>query len=356
MNGRILINKNNLLNNFLEVKKFSPNAKIMSVIKSDAYGHGIIEAAKILKESDAYAVATIKEAKLLKENKINTEIVCLQGFSNTEEYIYCAKNNIRPVIHNFFQLDIIKNTQIKNSIKIWIKVDTGMNRLGFNESFTNEVLNTCSVIKEIQKPLGLMTHLANADEDADNFSSVQISRFKKICEDRDLELSIFNSAGIIKYSNHFNKYSNWVRPGLMLYGVNPCKNLNKIKLKPVMSLIAPIISIKDCKKGKSIGYGQSYIVKKDTRIAAVGIGYGDGLSRQLSNIGKVYFENNYYNIVGRISMDITMIDIDDCEIEIGSNVEIWGPNINIESVSNSINTIPYELMCNLGNRLDKEYV
>ena len=113
---------------------------------------------------------------------------------------------------------------------------------------------------------------------------------------------------------------------------------------------------KECKKGEKIGYGHTYKVKKDTRIASVGIGYGDGFSRQFSNIGKVFFENNFFNIVGRVSMDIITVDVEDKDIKIGSNVELWGNNINIKDVSNSINAIPYELMCSLGNRLQKEYI
>ena len=131
----------------------------------------------------------------------------------------------------------------------------------------------------------------------------------------------------------------------MLYGVNPCNESKDINLKPVMTLTAPVISINECKKGEDIGYGKTYKVEKNTRIAAIGIGYGDGLPRQLSNIGKVFFENNYFNIVGRISMDIIMIDIQDHHLD---SISV-NSNINIKDVSNSIETIPYELMCNLAN-------
>ena len=122
-----------------------------------------------------------------------------------------------------------------------------------------------------------------------------------------------------------------------------------------MTLTAPVISIKNCKKGESIGYGQTYKIKNDTKIAAVGIGYGDGIPRRLGNIGKVFFGGNFFNIVGRVSMDITMIDIQDKNIQVGSNVELWGENINIKEVSSSIDAIPYELICSLGNRLNKEF-
>jgi len=354
MNGRVLVNKNNLINNLSEIKKYAPNSKIMSVIKSDGYGHGMLEVAKVLDNSDAFAVATIKEAIYLRDNKIKKEIVCLQGFSNSNEYIYCSENNIRPVINNFSQINIIENTSIKKPIKLWIKIDTGMNRLGFKESDFQEVFNKCN--NKINKPIGVMTHLACADEDKDNFSEKQIKLLENIIKDTDTELSIFNSAGIIKHSKNFKNCSHWVRPGLMLYGVNPCKTSNEINIKPVMTLTAPVISIKECKKGEKIGYGHTYEVKNDTRIALIGIGYGDGFSRQFSNIGKVFFENNFFSIVGRVSMDIITVDIKDKDIQIGSNVELWGNNINIKDVSNSIGTIPYELMCSIGNRLQKEYI
>ena len=356
MNGQLLIKKKNLINNFSEIKKYNPNSKIMSVIKSNAYGHGILEVAKILNNTDSFAVATIKEAKYLRENNINKEIICLQGFSDSAEYKYCSENNIRPVIHEFSQINIIENTKLNNPVKLWIKIDTGMNRLGFHVSDFFEIFDRCSKNKNIKNPIGVMTHLACADEDEDNISELQIQKILNIIEGHNTEISLFNSAGIIKYSKNFNHSNCWIRPGLMLYGVNPCTTLNNINLKPAMTLTAPVIAIKNCKKGEAIGYGHTYKVKKDTRIAAIGIGYGDGFSRQFSNIGKVFYENNFFNIVGRVSMDIITIDIKDTNINVGNFVELWGDNININEVSKLINTIPYELMCNLGNRLEKLYI
>ena len=352
MNGSILINKNNLISNLSEIKKFSPESQVMSMIKSDAYGHGILEVAHLLKESDAFAVATIEEATYLRNNNINKEIVCLQGFSHSNEYKYCSENNIRPVIHDLSQLKIIENTTLDKNIKLWIKIDTGMNRLGFHSSDFQTVFQKCKIISN---HVGIMTHLACADEDKDDFSNKQINVLQDIMNEENIEHSIFNSAGTIRYSKKYNNSRHWIRPGLVLYGVNPCNSSNKINVKPVMTLTAPVVSIKTCKKDESIGYGHTYKVKNDTRIAAVGIGYGDGIPRRLSNIGKVFFEGSFFNIVGRVSMDIIMIDIQDKNIQVGSNVEIWGENINIKEVSSSIDAIPYELMCALGNRLSKKF-
>ena len=356
MNGNILINRKNIAHNLSEIKKYSPNSKIMSVIKSDAYGHGMLEVAKSLYASDSLAVATIKEAVYLRSKKINKEIVCLQGFSNSEELIYCSENNIRPVIHDLSQINIMDNTSLVRSIKLWIKIDTGMNRLGFNNTDFQEIFKKIKKNKKVVHPIGVMTHLACADEDHDTFSDKQISLFKKAVNETNIELSIFNSAGIVKYSKNIKDINYWARPGLMLYGVSPCGSLKGVVLKPAMTLTAPIISIKECKKGDAIGYGQTYKVKNDTRIAAIGIGYGDGFPRKLSNIGKVFYNNNIFNIVGRVSMDIITVDIEDKDMEVGCNVELWGENINIKEVASSIDAIPYELMCSLGNRLSKEYI
>ena len=142
----------------------------------------------------------------------------------------------------------------------------------------------------------------------------------------------------------------------MLYGVSPCENNEEIKIKPAMTLKAPVISIKECKKGEKIGYGHTYQFEKDTRIASLGIGYGDGFSRNLSNVGRVFYENSFFNIVGRVSMDILTVDIGNKEIDLGTQFELWGNNISIRDVSDLIDTIPYELMCSLGNRLKKEYI
>ena len=356
MNGSILINKNNLINNLSEIKKLSPGSRVMTMIKSDAYGHGVIEIAKLLRDSDAFTVATMEEARYLRDNNVNKEIVCLQGFSNKNEYEYCSENNIKPVVHDLSQISIIEDTLLENNIRIWIKIDTGMNRLGFHNSDFQRIYNICKNNKKIDKPIGIMTHLACADENQDNFSLRQIERLEKVIGTDDFELSIFNSAGIIKYSKDFKYKNHWIRPGLMIYGISPCDSSNNINIKPVMTLKAPVISIKECKKGDSIGYGQTYKIKKDTRIAALGIGYGDGVPRRLGNIGKVFFQGHIFNIVGRVSMDIIMIDIKNINIQVGSNVELWGENINIKDVSFSIGAIPYELMCSLGQRLSRTYV
>lgn len=355
MNGQILINRNNLIHNLSEIKKYAKDSKIMSVIKSDGYGHGILEVASALKKSDAFAVATINEAIYLRNNNIEKQIVCLQGFSNIEECIYCSQNNIRPVVHNHEQVNIIKNTKLQKPISIWMKFDTGMNRLGFKETDLATLIN--EVKDKTQYPIGIMTHLACADDDHDNFSQKQIERFHDIVKNTKAEFSIFNSAGVIKYFKKYQNFSEWIRPGIMLYGVSPLSNCeNDINIKPAMTLVAPVISIKKCKQGEKIGYGHTYEFKKDTMIASLGIGYGDGVSRNLTNTGKVFFEDNYFNIVGRISMDIITIDIEDKKIDIGANVELWGDNINIKEVSDSINTIPYELMCGLGDRLQRKYI
>ena len=354
MNGRIIVSKNNLVHNLSEIKKYAKKSKIMSVIKSNGYGHGMLEVASALEGSDAFAVATIEEAIYLRENKVKKEIVCLQGFSNKHESIYCSKNNIRPVIHCPEQISIINETSFDLPLSLWIKIDTGMNRLGFKNIDLPKIIE--QIGKKIKHPVGVMTHLACADENDDNFSNNQIKTFENIIKETNAELSILNSAGVIKYWKNFNNISEWIRPGIMLYGVSPCNNNEKIKIKPAMTLTAPVISIKECKKGERIGYGHTYYFTKDTRIASLGIGYGDGFSRSLSNVGRVFYKDNFFNIVGRVSMDILTVDIGDKKIELGEDFELWGNNISIKDVSDSINTIPYELMCALGNRLKREYI
>tara|TARA_B100001989_G_scaffold249480_1_gene224857 strand:+ start:1985 stop:3049 length:1065 start_codon:yes stop_codon:yes gene_type:complete len=354
MNGNIIVNKKNLIHNLSEIKKYTKKSKIMSVIKSNGYGHGILEVAAALKDSDAFAVATIKEAAYLRKYNIEKEIVCLQGFSNIEECVYCSQSNIRPVIHCLKQVNIIEEAKLKKPMKVWIKFDTGMNRLGFKEMNLEKLMN--KIENKIQPPVGIMTHLACADEENDDFSQKQIELFKNIIKNTEAELSIFNSAGIIKYIEEYHDLGDWVRPGLMLYGVNPCSNDKSLNIKPAMSLTAPVISTKKCKKGERIGYGHTYEFIKDTTIASLGIGYGDGFPRELSNLGKVFFEDNFFNIIGRVSMDILTVDIGDNKVDIGANVELWGDNINIKEVSDLINTIPYELMCGLGERLQRKYI
>lgn len=343
MSAIIYLDLARLKKNFGIVKKIANNSKIMSVIKTNAYGHNILKVAKSLSGSDAFAVAEISEAKILRKNYIKKRIICLQGFENIKELNFCKKNKIEPVIHNEYQLREVARLKKKSFENIWIKFNTGMNRLGFDVKEANNIFKK---IYGASEKINLMTHFSDADEKFDKKTNKQLRLFNSILSTEKMEKSLSNSAGILKYDD---SHSDWVRPGLLLYGIN-LTHKKITGLKPVMKVTAKVIATRKCKKGDEIGYGSTYKCKKSEYIAALSIGYGDGLPRSFSNNGKVFFKGKKFSIVGRISMDITTISSGNNQLKIGDELEIWGDNISVEDISSNINTIPYELLCNIKSK------
>ena len=218
-----------------------------------------------------------------------------------------------------------------------------MNRLGFDVKEANNIFKK---IYSASEKINLMTHFSDADEKFDKKTNKQLRLFNSILSTEKMEKSLSNSAGILKYDN---SHSDWVRPGLLLYGIN-LTHKKITGLKPVMKVTAKVIATRKCKKGDEIGYGSTYKCKKSEYIAALSIGYGDGLPRSFSNNGKVFFKGKKFSIVGRISMDITTISSGNNQLKIGDELEIWGDNISVEDISSNINTIPYELLCNIKSK------
>ncbi len=367
--------------NLSQVKKLVGEAKVMSVIKANAYGHGMFSIAKALVASDIYAVARFEEALKLREflNKesIDKAVLVLEGVSSIDELLICAKNNFITNIYCLQQFDVLLNffkQYNQSQLNYWLKVDTGMHRLGLlNDDWK-------FVIKEIQKldlqnyPLGIMSHFACADEVDNAFNQQQLLEFKTFYTEFEnvatINKSLANSAAILSLpSSHFD----WVRPGIMLYGASPFEmgkesktRLNK-KLKPVMTLSSEIIAIKNLKQGDWIGYGSTWCCPEDMTMGVVAIGYGDGYPRHAQAGTPILLHGIEVPLIGRVSMDMITIDLsyffqknNKAEvlqpINIGDKVILWGKNLPIEKIAKNSDTIAYELLCQLTQRVDFEYI
>jgi alanine racemase len=351
-----LIQLDHLAHNLKQLRSFTQDAKVISVVKADAYGHGLAQSAKALSQSDAFAVACIDEALALRSTGILHPIICLQGFKNVKELQQIADSNIQTVVHSQHQLKILKSYPLKQSIQVWLKIDTGMGRLGFVDSQVDNVFQQLTQIKHISK-IRLMTHFANADMLDDMKMEKQRHCFEKFIQKYpDCECSAANSAASIAYSK--TAYD-WVRPGLCLYGVSPFQSDQShpdlTDLKPVMSVHAPIISIKEMNQGDTIGYGGTFTCPQDMRVAVIAMGYADGYPRNLLREANVSIDGNLAPIVGRVSMDMITVDVSNIDVEIGDEVELWGQDISVHDIANAANMLSYELLCSIADHVHRIY-
>lgn len=350
------INLSHLKHNFAEVRKLANQSKIMAVVKADAYGHGKLEVCKSLSNADSFSVAYVNEALELRESGIKKEIVALQGFSNAKDLQSAIEQNIQVVIHHQEQLTILKSHAKKTCLNVFLKIDTGMHRLGFAATEVEKVITELKSLLSPDSNIRVMTHLASADETASSATLQQIEQFDSALKKHNFEQSIANSAGILAWPQ-CNR--NWVRPGLVLYGINPLAmsaRKTAIELRPVMSLYAPLISVKSCKKGEKVGYGGDFSCPDDMLIGIIAIGYADGYPRHLKQSPTVFIAGKKASVVGRVSMDMIAIDLNGIEAQVGDVAELWGENVSVAEVAEHAETISYELLCAAGNSVDRKYI
>ena len=364
-----------LKKNLAQVRAYSPDSKIYPVIKSNAYGHGMAEAAAALKASNTnisgLAVATVDEAIRLRQIEAELPILLLNGFMNEEELRECLARRIEAVVHADYQLGALEKVLAEEVLgdarKFWIKYNTGMNRLGLGKRQASEFylrLQKCP-----NTELVLMSHLACADDPySKEFASFTQQQLQYLTELRgelvtaskqDVECSMAASAGILQWPD---THLDYVRPGVMLYGSSPMagKTGEELGLQPVMTLRSRLITIRDLKAGESIGYGATYVCDRDTRMGTVSIGYGDGYPRSAINGTPVLVQTASGSVrtrmIGRVSMDMITIDltgIDDAQID--DEVTLWGEGLCADEVARSAGTISYELFCKVTPRVEVSY-
>lgn len=354
---QLLIDLNALKDNVKLLQKKAAGANLVAVIKANAYGHDAIEVAKALTGLvNLFAVASIDEAITLKEAGINTPILLLEGVFEKNEWDLVQDYQFASVIHHQAQIDSLIATNPKKPIDIWLKHNSGMNRLGFNETGFLNAYQQLSESSFITPPLKLMSHLATADDLAHSQLKAQLKAFNALTMPLKGARSLANSAGIFAGKDfHFD----WVRAGLAIYGASPLKDKSAkaLGLKPVMTLTSKIIAIQNCKAYESVGYGADYIVKKPSKIAVVAIGYGDGYPRHINDAAYVLVEGQKAPIVGRVSMDMLTIDISHIKsANIDSIVVLWGEGLTIEKVAAFSKTINYDLLTRAGLRAKKVFM
>jgi alanine racemase len=338
-------------------KRAASNVMVIGSVKANGYGHGAIRVASVLEGyADILGVACIEEAIELRESEINkTPILLMEGIFEESELALIEKHNLIPTICNSLQLKWILNChKFIKPVNVFIKYDSGMGRLGFQDDEFISAINSLEQSKNINN-ITMMTHFSDADNLESDSTLAQIKDFENIANARKYDSSLANSAGVMEWSKSHKDY---VRPGIMLYGSSPFPNKPHIdKLSPVMSLSSPLTSIKYFKAGQSIGYGNRYICKNDMKIGVVAIGYGDGYPRSAKDGTPVFINGVKTVIAGKVSMDMITIDLTNVpEPKIGDRVELFGDNVSVDEVAHCCNTISYEIFTQITQRVYKTYV
>ena len=350
------IHQTALVHNLHVVRKHAPHAKIMAVVKANGYGHGLLNVANALNQADGFAVLGINEAVTLRQAGFEQTLLLLEGVFSAEELKVAAIHHIDLVVHALPQVEMLEAATLNTPIAVHLKMNTGMNRLGFSPSDFMAMyhrLKACKCVREIT----LMTHFATAD--APIGITTPFNLFKKTIGDLKEAASLANSATILL---HKVAHADWVRPGIMLYGASPVTGCAAahFHLQPAMTLSSEIISVQTIQAGESIGYGSRFTATKPTIVGIVACGYADGYPRHAGQFPTLAYphgapiavDGQLTQTLGRVSMDMLFCDLTDIPTaKIGSSVELWGEQVPVDSVAEACGTVGYELLCAVAQRV-----
>lgn len=324
---------------------------MLAVIKANAYGHGLVTASRALEAADAFAVARIEEAVALRDAGCRHRIVLLEGVQEPRALEEAARLDFELIVHEERQISLLEACHSPHKFRVWLKIDTGMHRLGFPPALAARAAGRLAECRSVMRPLCLATHLAEAEDRAGQATRAQLARFAQATAGLEGERSIANSAGLIAWPQ---ARADWVRPGIMLYGISPfaASTGSELGLRPVMTLETRVIALQDVASGERVGYGGTWTASKPSRIAVAAVGYGDGYPRAAQNGTPVAVNGAPATIAGKPSMDMLTIDVTDLpQVALGDRVELWGETVPIERVAAAAGTIAYELTCRVGRRV-----
>lgn len=351
---RAVIDTHALRHNLSVVRARAGSARVMAVVKANAYGHGLVPTALALPQADAFAVARLEEGLTLRAAGITQPIVLLEGVFSAAQLQEAAYHGLDLVVHDALQIELLEQMSGAHRFVLWLKIDTGMNRLGFPTAEAAAALERVRRLTPAPLEIRLLTHLACANERDERMTQAQVARFRQATRGLEFKLSIANSAGLF---GTVPLGCNWVRPGLALYGVSPFADCSAadLGLEPVMTLASSVIAVRRVARGESVGYGGAWVAARDSLIAIVAAGYGDGLHRSLAGGTPVLVAGERAPLAGRVSMDMMAVDVSGLrEVRVGTPAVLWGPGLPVEEVARHAGTIPYELLCSVSQRVPLE--
>ncbi|MDR9825433.1 alanine racemase [Vibrio sp. FNV 38] len=354
--ARACIDLSALKHNLQLIRQQTPDSKVLAVVKANGYGHGLRHIAQHAQGADAFGVARIQEALQLRACGVIKPILLLEGFYSEMDLPILVTNNIQTVVHCEEQLEALEQTELDTPVVVWLKLDSGMHRLGVRPEQYHEFVQRLHDCKNVAKPLRYMSHFASADEPQKSVTQQQISLFESLTQDCIGERSIAASAGLLAWPN---SYFEWVRPGIIMYGVSPFsdRTAQSMGYKPVMTLKSHLIAVREVKAGEPVGYGGIWTSPVDTKVGVIAIGYGDGYPRTAPNGTPVLVNGRRAPIAGRVSMDMLTVDLGpEAQDKVGDEAVLWGEGLAVEEVAQHIETIAYELVTKLTSRVDMEYI
>lgn len=358
--ARVEIGLDALKHNFSILKGTVPGSRVMVAVKANAYGHGLLTVSRTLvqADADAFAVARLNEAVRLREAGIEQTIVLLGGITNPDELALAVTNRCALVIHGEYQVSLLEAANIVPCY-VWLKIDTGMNRLGVRVEDAGALISRLRHIG-CDRNLGLMTHFANADDVNDPTSKQQLQRFNELADHFDGDVSVANSAALLGWQAQINApgmWNNsgevWIRPGLSLYGVSPLagRTAADFDLRPVMQFESTLIAVKPLRQGDRVGYGGHWLAQQDSILGIVAAGYGDGYSRFLPSGTPLLVNGRRVPLAGVISMDLCAVDLGpNARDRVGDRVVLWGDSLPVEEVAQCADTTAYPLLCGVRDR------
>lgn len=351
------INLSALRNNLALVRQLAPRARVMAVVKANAYGHGALTIARELDTRvDALAVACIEEAQELRDGQVNSPILLLEGLFEPAELATAAARNYWVTVDNEQQLAWLEKARLPRPIRCLLKIDTGMHRLGVAPAEAGAFYRRLKACKSVSDDVVLTTHFASADDTGSDLTTTQLALFEATCQDLPGERSAANSAGVLAWpASHYD----WVRPGYMLFGNSPLTgdHPNAAALEPVMTLVSAVISLRAVQPGETVGYGANWTATRSSRIATVCIGYGDGYPRLAPNGTPVLVNGQRAPLAGRVSMDMITVDVTDlADVSIGDEVILWGAGLAAAEIAQCADTIGYELTTRMTARTPRVVV
>lgn len=355
MKTRAIINLAAIAHNLSVIRTLAPDSNIMAIVKADAYGHGVVSLLPVLEQySQALAIARIEEAQILRTAGYRGHVLLLSGVSNETELSAAISLQLDILVHDHMHLALLSGFTYRANHKttLWLKMDTGMHRLGFAPQNYANAFHNIKKLPWCENIIG-MTHFSSADEPEKQKTAQQITCYQQHTVDIALDNhSLANSAGIIAWPA---ARRGWLRPGLMMYGVNPIEN-TAINLKPVMQLEAQVIGTKTIAAGETTGYNEQWRAERETHIAFIAAGYADGYPVTAINKSVVALNGSRAPVIGRVSMDTIAIDCTDCATpSVGDWVELWGNTISVSDVAKAAGSIPYALLTSVSQRVTRIY-
>ena len=356
--ARALIRLGALKKNLRVIQAAAPGAKVMAVIKANAYGHGIVTVAKSLNDVDAFAVARLSEACRLRESGIDKPIILLAGVLTSSELSAAMLHGFEIVVHCAEQIELLEAAGA-GTVTVWLKFDTGMNRLGFSPDDSSELLGrlrNCDIVNEVR----LMSHLASADEPDNSTTEDQFALFRSVAEGFSGAVSIANTPAILGWPQIANAQEllgfegdHWIRPGLALFGISPFSGQTgaDLGLTPVMRFEARLIAIKPLREGARVGYKGQYQSQSESVLGIISVGYGDGYSRHFRSGTPVLINGRRVPLIGNVSMDLIAVDLGSRTADqVGDIAILWGEGLAVEEIAPWAEAIPYDLVCGVTHR------